>query len=166
LDRVSAIDAAQLASNSTMFDKLAIERNAQREQTERLGEHGPLDEEWDLHSTLHVGVPGVLGEEWAEPPANAEFNGRHASRVTVQQVLTNARGRVFGLLLSNGASVAFAPRFGRELAAHGVRSGEAVQVHGHGGTWRTGVSMLAEQITFADGSMLAKPLPARASHRS
>lgn len=76
-----------------------------------------------------------------------------STSATVQTVLAGPRGGVHMVLLSNGTSV-FLPRPIAEAvrARGGIRAGENLQVSGHGGAYPQGTSIMADHVTFADGS--------------
>jgi hypothetical protein len=80
---------------------------------------------------------------------------------TVSTVLTGPRGHVNGVLLSDGTSVFFTHMMSREIQHRGIRVGEAVRVAGRGGAYPHGASLLAEQMTFANGGAINAPIGAR-----
>jgi hypothetical protein len=46
------------------------------------------------------------------------------------------------------------------VAAHGIKSGDAIQVTGRGGKYPQGVSILAESVTFGDGKTVSAAIQA------
>lgn len=82
----------------------------------------------------------------------------------VQTVVAGPRGGVHMILLANNTTV-FVPRpLARSFGARTISAGETLRVTGHGGAYPQGTSVVAQQITFADGTtaqMLAPPADAR-----
>jgi hypothetical protein len=71
----------------------------------------------------------------------------------VQTVMAGPRGGVHGVLLSNGATVFLPHGLSMVVRQHGgLRPGETIQVSGRGGNYPQGASLVAQRITFADGS--------------
>ncbi len=85
---------------------------------------------------------------------------QYSANGTVQTVLQGPRGGIHGLLLANNTAVFFPRPISEGLRAHGVQPGQVVRVNGRGGAFPLGASVLAEQVTLADGTTLSAPLPA------
>jgi hypothetical protein len=76
---------------------------------------------------------------------------------TVQAILSDRSGTIDGVVFSDGTSIAVGRRLGRQLRAHGLRSGQTLRVAGHGENYPGGESLQAEEVTFADGTMVRVP---------
>jgi hypothetical protein len=77
---------------------------------------------------------------------------------TVQSVLRDRAGNVDGVLLSDGTSVAVGRRLGRQLRAHGLRTGDALRVTGQGRNYPAGESVQAVDVQFSDGVSVHVPV--------
>lgn len=114
--------------------------------------------------------PGGMHGRWrqmdpaARQARRAEMQARLAqlparsAQGTVQTVITGRRGMVRGLLLSDGTSVFLRGPLAHALAQRGVRVGESVRAAGRGNAYPQGASVLAEQLTFADGTVVTAPV--------
>jgi hypothetical protein len=129
----------------------------------------------------HAGVPfvpGAPGAPGAQVPPRGP-GGRRAMRMhrrqmmmarlaqlpprtasgTVQTVVAGPRGGVRALLLSDGTSVFLHPGLTRALRQRGIQQGETVRASGRGNAYPQGPSLIAEQLTFADGTVLSVSTP-------
>jgi hypothetical protein len=77
----------------------------------------------------------------------------------VQAVLAGPRGGVHGLILTDGTSVFFRGPIAHALHQRGIHPGDTVRVTGRGGVYPQGRSVLAEQLSFADGTVVNAPVP-------
>lgn len=138
---------------------------------------GMMGHEGGMMGRGHGGMMGQGHGGWGmrDPAQRAQFQAMRAQRLaampqqtvsgTVQQVITGPRGGVHTLLLSNNVTVMVPHPMSPQLQQRGVRVGEAVRATGRGNTTPQGTGLVAEQLTFADGtsvsaSLLAPP-PAR-----
>jgi len=79
---------------------------------------------------------------------------------TVQTVLAGPRGHVHALLLSNNTTVMIPRPMAMAMGARHVRVGENIRASGRGGAFAQGNSVLAESLTFGDGTTVNAPLAA------
>lgn len=103
------------------------------------------------HGGMGHGGMGRLERFAALPTTSA--NG------TVQTVLTGPHGHVHALLLSNNTTVMIPRPMAMAMGARQVRVGENIRASGRGGTFAQGSSVLAESLTFGDGTTVNAPLP-------
>jgi hypothetical protein len=114
----------------------------------------------DEHPGLRRGGPwGAFGGGMGGGPGGraARLGALPPQRVSgaVQQVIAGPRGRVRMLLLANQTTVTLPRQLVEALAQRGVRVGEVVQVSGRGTATPQGTGLVAEQLTFADGTRFA-----------
>lgn len=116
-----------------------------------------------MHGGMHRGghgEPGARAARFASMP-------QQSVRGAVQQVIAGPRGGVRTLLLPNNVTVFVPHEMAAQVTPRGVRVGESVQVVGRGTATPQGTGVLAEQITFADGTRftatLGAPPPAPAA---
>ena len=83
----------------------------------------------------------------------------HSVSGTVQTVLAGPRGHVHELLLSNNGVVIVTRPMAMAMGARQVRVGETIRANGRGGAFAQGSSVIAESLTFGDGSTVSAPLP-------
>ncbi len=106
----------------------------------------------------HEGAVGPEGETRRERfAARIAALPEYSTGGAVSTVLAGPRGFVRGLLLANNTTVMLPRELSRELTQHGVHSGDAVRVSGHGGSFPLGSSVLAERVTLSDGTTLTAP---------
>jgi hypothetical protein len=104
------------------------------------------------HGGMH-GDPGARAARFAAMP-------QQSVRGTVQQVINGPRGNVRTLLLSNNVTVFVPHEMTAQVTPRGVRVGETVQAVGRGTATPQGTGVLAEQITFGDGTRFTAVLNA------
>jgi hypothetical protein len=104
------------------------------------------------------GQQGGANGHHRDPARRAEMTARLAqlpvrnASGTVQAVLAGPRGRAHGVLLSDGTSVFFGRGIARDVSQRGLHVGESLRVSGRGNTYPQGASLLADALTFADGT--------------
>lgn len=108
------------------------------------GEGGPQGE---------AGYRGMRGERFAQLQALPAMDASGP----VRSVIAGPRGGVRTLLVGDDTTVMVPRGLARPLAERGVRVGESVRVHGRGGRYPQGASVIAERITLGDGTTLEAP---------
>lgn len=102
---------------------------------------------------------GGFGEHDGARAAHLAAMPAQAVNGAVQQVLSGPRGGVRAILFANGVTV-YPPRpMMQQLQQRGVRVGERVRASGRGTVTPQGTGIVAEHITFADGTTLDAPIP-------
>ncbi len=99
------------------------------------------------------GEPGARAARFAAMP-------QQSVRGTVQQVINGPRGNVRTLLLNNNVTVFVPHEMTAQVTPRGVRVGETVQAVGRGTATAQGTGVLAEQLTFGDGTRFTAVLAA------
>jgi len=105
----------------------------------------------------------VRGADGAVLAARFASIPQQSVRGTVQQVIAGPRGGGPRLLLNNNVTVFVPHEMTAQVTPRGIRVGESVQVVGRGTATPQGTGVLAEQITFADGTRFAAALAAPAA---
>lgn len=125
------------------------------------------------HGRRHGRGGGCRGEDGAQGGAGPRAEGHRGMRGErlaqlqalpamdasgpVRSVIAGRRGGVRTLLVGDDTTVVVPRGLARPLAERGVRAGESVRVHGRGGRYPTGTSVIAERITLGDGTTLEAP---------
>jgi hypothetical protein len=109
------------------------------------------------------GAAGAMGPHMRNPQmrgaAMARFGQlpQHNASGTVQIVVPGPRGRIHVLLLSDGSTIYLHGAIAHEVNRHGVNVGDSVQVSGRGNAYPLGAAVMAESVTFADGTSVTAP---------
>ena len=99
---------------------------------------------------MGVGHRGHFFEAMAQLPA------RSASGV-IRAVLTGPHGHAHGAVLHDGTSVFFGPWVARQLSPGALAVGQVLRADGQGNQYPAGGSMIARQLTLANGTVLSAP---------
>ncbi|MBL8683113.1 MAG: hypothetical protein JNK05_28355 [Myxococcales bacterium] len=94
------------------------------------------------------------GRRFAMQQRLAQLPQRNATG-TVSTVIVGPRGNIRGAVLQDGTSVMFNRQLARAATQQQLAAGQRVTIQGRGDQYARGVALVAERVTFANGTTVA-----------